>query len=90
MQIVLHELPSNLVLREMWIAAVSESVCGLHKGMRCIGDSAAICSDHFTEASYSIRNGKKILNGNNVPSSYRISLEKGLVLNISFDIVFIF
>jgi hypothetical protein len=65
MQIILHELPSNFVLRELSITAVNESVCGLRKGMRCIGDSAAICSDHFTEASYSIRNGKKILNGNN-------------------------
>jgi hypothetical protein len=65
-------MPSNLVLREMWITPVSESVCGLRKGMRCIGDSAAICSDHFTEASYSIRNGKKILNENNVPTEFHL------------------
>lgn len=72
MQIILHELPSNLVLREMWITAVSESVCGLRNGMRCIGDSAAICSDHFTEALYSKRNGKKMLNGNNVPTEFHL------------------
>ena len=72
MQIILHELHSNFVLRELWITAISESVCGLRKGMRCIGDSAAICSDHFTEASYSIRNGKKILNGNEVPTEFNL------------------
>jgi hypothetical protein len=48
MNIIFHELPSFLT-RNLLVKAICLTEFEFHKGIRSIGDSSSICSDHIFE-----------------------------------------
>lgn len=70
--VTLHELPKDLTARNNWLEEIEKNG-GYRHGLKKIGGTATVCSNHFNESSYETSIlGKKLLSRNALPSIFVI------------------